>query len=124
MIENERQYKITQDCLKRFQEAVEAYDLNKAVEGMVSIVGGVDAAAKRRGATVFARAELAALESEVEVLDGQIRDYLGKCEWETTEDGGDHVYVDRHRRVRGFHAVGYCPGDCPLRDEGDGHASD
>lgn len=39
--------------------------------------------------------------------------------WETTEDGGDHVYVDKGRLIKARHSVGYCPEDCPLIGECD-----
>ena len=103
MIENERQYHITSRWLGKFKAAVKEYDL--------------DEAEKRIGSGVLARAELNALKSEVEVLENQIRDYMGECGWETTEDGGEHVYMDQHRRARVLHAAGDCPSNCPLRNE-------
>ncbi len=38
--------------------------------------------------------------------------------WETTEDGGAHVFIDESRRIKRWHAVGYCPIGCPLLEEG------
>ena len=42
---------------------------------------------------------------------------LEEPHWETTEDGGDHVFIDEFRRIKKGHSVGYCPEDCPLLSE-------
>ena len=61
MITNERQYGITKKRLSEFQEAVKAYDVDKATA--------------RIGSSVLASAELEALKSEVDVLSEQILEY-------------------------------------------------
>lgn len=61
MITNERQYKITKAELKKLKKAVEEFDVAEA--------------AKRSGSKVLAKAELAALKSEVDVLSSQIHEY-------------------------------------------------
>ena len=105
MIENERQYGITLKALAKFREAVAAYDIAKATE--------------RIGFSVLAKAELEALKSEVEVLSDQIREYEHALQWETTEDGGDHLLHDDDSRIKARHAVRDCRGDCPLLVLGD-----
>lgn len=61
MIENERQYHITKSALSKFQAALAEFDIGEATA--------------RIGSRVLAEAEAAALESEIDVLSGQISDY-------------------------------------------------
>jgi HTH-type transcriptional regulator/antitoxin HigA len=61
MITNEREYRISKGQLLRIREATKLFD--------------VVAAEKRTGSKVLAKAELAALKSENEVLSSQIREY-------------------------------------------------
>ncbi|MEN6333857.1 MAG: XRE family transcriptional regulator [Phycisphaerales bacterium] len=61
MITNERQYRITAAQLEKVRKGVESFDINAAIE--------------RTGSSVLARAELDALQSEVDSLSLQIREY-------------------------------------------------
>jgi len=61
MITNDRQYRITKAQRRKLREATDAFDVSEA--------------ASRTGSEVLARAELEALQSEVEVLTEQVREY-------------------------------------------------
>jgi ribosome-binding protein aMBF1 (putative translation factor) len=61
MITNERQYRITRAQLSKLKAAAASFDMSEAT--------------KRIGSKAFAKAELDALKSEVEVLSAQIADY-------------------------------------------------
>jgi HTH-type transcriptional regulator/antitoxin HigA len=61
MITNERQYRITAAQLEKLRQGVESFDIGEATE--------------RSKSSVIARAELAALQSEVENLSQQLREY-------------------------------------------------
>lgn len=61
MITNERQYRITRSQLERLRGAVDSFDVKEA--------------ARRASSVVLAKAELAALQSELENLSGQIQEY-------------------------------------------------
>ena len=61
MITNERQYRITRAQVNKFKEAIESFDVKKVTERVNSIQ--------------LAKAELAALQSEFDILSVQIKEY-------------------------------------------------
>src|SRR6266496_2248290 len=61
MIANDQEFQITTSPLGKLRAAVAAFDIEEA--------------AKRTGSPILAKAELAALKSEVDVLAAQLREY-------------------------------------------------
>ena len=61
MVTNERQFRITKSQLAKLRAAAADFDIAEAN--------------KRLGSPILARAELGALESEIEALSAQLRDY-------------------------------------------------
>ena len=61
MITNERQYKITNSQLAKLKEGADEFDLEEV--------------AKRVGSKILAKAELDGLKSEIEILEGQLKEY-------------------------------------------------
>lgn len=107
MIENDRQYHITQGCLEGFQKTVAEYDMDVAIVLSRS--------------SVLAEAQLAAYKSEVEVLSEQLTEYENK--WESTENDEHHVQLSEDGKVLRYHSPGYSDM-CAICKEGDSDAGD
>ena len=61
MITNERQYRISKAQLTKFKQAIESFDIHEV--------------ARQTGSKLLAKAELAALKSEEEILAAQLQEY-------------------------------------------------